>query len=289
VPLTFVRGPVWSGARRASSSHARLYRACRTRGKGRTPRRARRSSVRLRRRRFAVRGAGRRGCQITTPNVLSAQAPVIAHGDHRQPHVLSTGILVDVGQMHVEGVLRVILCEVRDPRFVTSRPGGTLTGSDHQLVALWAADYAQHILDHFERARPGDDRPRRAIELGRAWARGEITMTEARAAGGHANGAARELSGEGRHAACAAGRAAASHTLPRTSSVRPHLRSRPHALPRRKDGVRAQDEVSAGGSAPGSPNRLASSYSTTSCRGTTSAARCSTAETQSSTRQRVSS
>jgi hypothetical protein len=39
--------------------------------------------------------------------------------------------------------------------------------------------------------------------------RGEIKMTESRAAGGHAMGAARELSGAARHAAFAAGQAAA--------------------------------------------------------------------------------
>jgi hypothetical protein len=65
------------------------------------------------------------------------------------------------------------------------------------------------VLDYVERARPGDDRPRRAIDLGRAWARGEITMTEARTAAGHANPAARDLSGAARHAAYAAGQAAA--------------------------------------------------------------------------------
>ena len=36
-----------------------------------------------------------------------------------------------------------------------------------------------HVLPYFEQARPGDERPRRAIELARAWARGEITMTPA--------------------------------------------------------------------------------------------------------------
>jgi hypothetical protein len=105
-------------------------------------------------------------------------------------------------------VLGVILPKDRDPRFVTIRRGGTLTDSDHQLFGLWAAVCAEHVLDHFERARPGDNRPRRAIELGRAWARGEITMTQARTAGGHANGAARDLSGAARHAAYAAGQAA---------------------------------------------------------------------------------
>jgi hypothetical protein len=32
----------------------------------------------------------------------------------------------------------MILPKVRDPRFVTIRRGGTLTDSDHQLLALWA-------------------------------------------------------------------------------------------------------------------------------------------------------
>jgi Imm-5 like putative immunity protein len=102
----------------------------------------------------------------------------------------------------------VIFPKVRDPRLVTIRRGGSLTDSDHRALALWAADCAAHVLHHFERACPGDDRPRRAIELGQAWARGEITMTEARTAGGHANGAARALSGAPRHAAYAAGQAA---------------------------------------------------------------------------------
>jgi hypothetical protein len=65
------------------------------------------------------------------------------------------------------------------------------------------------VLPHFEQARPTDDRPRRAIDLGRSWARGEITWWEARTAGGHANAAARELRGAARHAAYAAGQAAA--------------------------------------------------------------------------------
>lgn len=74
---------------------------------------------------------------------------------------------------------------------------------------MWAADCAEHVLHHFEQVRPKDDRPRRAIDLGRAWARGEITWGEARTGAGHANGAARDLSGAPRHAAYAAGQAAA--------------------------------------------------------------------------------
>jgi hypothetical protein len=103
----------------------------------------------------------------------------------------------------------VILPKVRDPRFITIRRGGTLEDADHRRLAIWAADCAEHVLGRFEQARPGDGRPRRAIELGRAWARGEVTMTEARAAGGHAMAAARDLRGAARHAAFASGQAAA--------------------------------------------------------------------------------
>ena len=102
----------------------------------------------------------------------------------------------------------MILPKVRDPRFVTIRRGGTLTDADHQLIALWAAACAEHVLALFESAQPEDPRPRQAIELARAWARGEVTMTQARAAGGHAMGAARDLRGAARHVAYAAGQAA---------------------------------------------------------------------------------
>ncbi|HKW21245.1 MAG TPA: hypothetical protein VJO13_07720 [Ktedonobacterales bacterium] len=101
----------------------------------------------------------------------------------------------------------MILPKDRDPRFVTIRRGGTLTDADHHLLALWAAACAEHVLGLFESARPEDPRPRQAIEQARAWARGEVTMTQARAAGGHAMGAARDLRGAARYAAYAAGQA----------------------------------------------------------------------------------
>ena len=103
----------------------------------------------------------------------------------------------------------MILPKKRDPRFITVRRGGTLTDDDHHLLAQWAADCAQHVLHLFEEVQPDDDRPRRAIDSARAWTRGEITMTQSRAAGGHAMAAARDLSGAARHAAFAAGQAAA--------------------------------------------------------------------------------
>ncbi len=112
----------------------------------------------------------------------------------------------------------MILPKERDPRLVTIRRGGTLTDTDHQHLALWAAVCAEHVLHLFEAQRPEDPRPRQAIEYVRAWARGEATMTQARAAGGHAMAAARDLRGAARHAAYAAGQAAvvahvAAHAL----------------------------------------------------------------------------
>ncbi len=103
----------------------------------------------------------------------------------------------------------MILPKIRDPRFITLRRGGTLTDSDHHLLALWAASCAEHVLRLFESVQPDDPRPREAIEHARAWVRGEVTMMQARAAGGHAMGAARDLRGPARHAAYAAGQAGA--------------------------------------------------------------------------------
>ncbi|KAF0207054.1 MAG: hypothetical protein Q8S43_06950 [Actinomycetota bacterium] len=102
----------------------------------------------------------------------------------------------------------MILPKVRDPRFITIRRGGTLTDDDHRLLAWWAAACAEHVLPLFESVKPSDPRPRRTIESTRAWARGEMTMSQARAAAG-ANAAARELSGAARYAAYAAGQAVA--------------------------------------------------------------------------------
>jgi hypothetical protein len=102
----------------------------------------------------------------------------------------------------------MILPKDRDPRLITLRRGGTLSDSDHRLLALWAAACAEHVLSYFESARPQDTRPRQAIEAARAWTRGEIAMPQARALAGAANTAARDLVGSARYAAYAAGQAA---------------------------------------------------------------------------------
>jgi hypothetical protein len=103
----------------------------------------------------------------------------------------------------------MILPKVRDTRFITVRRGGTLTDALHHLLALWAAECAEHVLSLFEEQRPDDDRPRRAIELIRAWTRGESSWQDARMAAFAANAAASEVRGAAREAAYAAGQAGA--------------------------------------------------------------------------------
>jgi hypothetical protein len=110
--------------------------------------------------------------------------------------------------MQVIGLPTMILPKVRDPRFVSTRRGGTLTESHHHLLAFWAASCAEHVLGLFESARPDDRRPRVAIEQTRAWVCGEVKMMQARKAAGQAQAAARNLRGAPRHAAYAAGQAA---------------------------------------------------------------------------------
>jgi hypothetical protein len=74
-----------------------------------------------------------------------------------------------------------------------------------------ACDAADQVLALFEEASPGDDRPRLAIEAGRAWARGEISVGTARNAALAAHAAARDCDDDaGTMAARAAGHAAAT-------------------------------------------------------------------------------
>ena len=45
----------------------------------------------------------------------------------------------------------------------------TLSEPDRRLVAAWAADCAEHVLEIFEAAAPGDSRPRDLIARARAF------------------------------------------------------------------------------------------------------------------------
>ena len=131
----------------------------------------------------------------------------------------------------------MILPKAWDLRLVTIRRGGTLTDSDHHLLALWAASCAEHVLVLFESAQPKDPRPRQAIQHARAWVRGEVTMTQARAAGGQAIGAAKDLRGAPPQAAYAAGQAGAvahlaAHELGAAASANKAARA---AAPQREE------------------------------------------------------
>jgi hypothetical protein len=111
-----------------------------------------------------------------------------------------------------------------------------------------------------------------------AWVRGQVKMTQARVAGGHAMGAARDLRGAARHAAYAAGQAGA------VAHVATHeLGAAAYAIKAARAGAPDGEGESAGrlecgGSVTSSQRRFASSYLTTSGCGTTSAGRCLTAE-----------
>ena len=86
-----------------------------------------------------------------------------------------------------------------------------LSKLDHKTLVIWATDCAEHVLPYFEEKYPKDNRPRKAIEAGRAWIRGEIAMSEARTAAFAAHAAARDANPDAaRAAARAAGHAAAT-------------------------------------------------------------------------------
>ena len=64
--------------------------------------------------------------------------------------------------------------------------------SNHKILSIWAADCAERVLPYFEGKYTEDNRPRKAIEAGRAWVCGELKMTEARKAAIAAHAAARD-------------------------------------------------------------------------------------------------
>ena len=87
----------------------------------------------------------------------------------------------------------------------------SLDKDDQRLLMLWATDCAEHVLPIFETQYPDDKRPREAIEAGRAWVRGNISVSEARTAAFAAHAAARDANdAPARAAARAAGHAAAT-------------------------------------------------------------------------------
>ena len=87
----------------------------------------------------------------------------------------------------------------------------------HRSLALKAAARAKRVLPVFEKRHPDDDRPRRAIEAIRAWARGkrELGMAAVRKLSLDSHAAAREAKTDAaRFAARAAGQAVATWHVP---------------------------------------------------------------------------
>jgi hypothetical protein len=100
---------------------------------------------------------------------------------------------------------------MRDERFKAVHRGGPLDLQRHRLLATWAADCAEHVLPLWSKVYPHDDRPRKAIATARAWARGEVSVGEARAAAVAAHAAARAAADSAAQAvARAAGHAVAT-------------------------------------------------------------------------------
>jgi Imm-5 like putative immunity protein len=99
---------------------------------------------------------------------------------------------------------------MRDRRFVAVHRGGRLDKTKHVLLALWASDCAERVLPLFEECS-ADDRPRRAIETARAWARGKVSVGAAQKAAVAAHAAARGVKNKSAIAAArAAGHAVAT-------------------------------------------------------------------------------
>lgn len=93
---------------------------------------------------------------------------------------------------------------MRDRRFVAVHRGGPLDLATHRRLAKWAAGCAEHVLSLFKQ-HSSDDRPQHAIEMARAWSRGEVSAGDARKASVAAHAAAREVKSK---AATAVARAA---------------------------------------------------------------------------------
>jgi hypothetical protein len=86
----------------------------------------------------------------------------------------------------------------------------TLSEANRRIVAVWAADCAEHVLRLFEAEAPGDNRPRQSIARTRAFARGELDIATEIRRRFEGAGAARQVSSRAAAAAArAAGQAAA--------------------------------------------------------------------------------
>jgi hypothetical protein len=89
--------------------------------------------------------------------------------------------------------------------------------TDHKTLAVWACDCAERALRYFENKYSQDNRPRLAIEAGRAWVKtGVFKMADVRKSALAAHAAARKVNDDdaARSAARAAGHALATAHVP---------------------------------------------------------------------------
>ncbi len=87
----------------------------------------------------------------------------------------------------------------------------TLSLEDRRILASWAADCAEHVLPIFERAAPDDPRVRAAIDQTRAFAAGDLGVSDAvRQRGAQAGAAARDATTPAARAAAYAAEQAAA-------------------------------------------------------------------------------
>ena len=106
----------------------------------------------------------------------------------------------------------------RSPSTVTNQQAVKRETQEHKTLAFEAAREALRVLPLFESEHPHDDRPRKAIEAVKAWAKGtrELSMKEVRRL---SHAAAREATSDAaRFAARAAGHAVATWHVPRHAS-----------------------------------------------------------------------
>src|ERR1700740_2774342 len=111
--------------------------------------------------------------------------------------------------------------------WLCARMAGAEGWPSRQKIVLFACDRAETVLPIFEKRYPQDDRPRKAIETARAWAKGESAAAAAAAAAAAYAAAA---------AAAAYAAAAAAAAAPRAAppSPRPPARPPPPRRPRRR-------------------------------------------------------
>ncbi len=120
--------------------------------------------------------------------------------------------------MHKKIVPTEVLYDVRKSvseilnRSFTEHVDHQIFKSDQRVLALWAADCADHVLPYFENKYPDDDRPRKAIEVLRKWiSTGEFSMAVIRVASLSAHEAAKgKKEADAIFAAHAAGQAVAT-------------------------------------------------------------------------------